>query len=211
MNELRILFDKSGDNAYSLRLTNDWGGNAGELLPFKLFLDEDDFENLRWYLEDFMDLPDGGSMICAQGIEDDLADWGRRRYRLIFDHADYRELLNHLRRQTPPRLITLATRDPHVLRPPWELMADSRGPLIRQDFTIRRQLETARAPIAVRNHGRSEVRLGTSGVLFPCRRIICDSREKAIDILAQVGMIIALNGVGLESARFRNLRSFVFG
>jgi hypothetical protein len=147
MNELRLLFNKEKDNRYTVRLDNNWGCNASEPLPFHFTLTEKDFEDQRWYLEEFMDLPDGSSIVRAQRIERNLAKWGRQLYDALFKSGDNRELLNHLQKQQPPRLLTIATRDPKPLRLPWELMADSRGPLFRQDITIRRQLETARAPI----------------------------------------------------------------
>src|SRR5207302_5509012 len=48
-----------------------------------------------------------------------------------------------------PRLLTVATKDTDILRLPWELLTDARGPLTRQGVTIRRQLEeSARESIA---------------------------------------------------------------
>jgi tetratricopeptide (TPR) repeat protein len=149
MNELRLLFDKSADG-YTVRLENNWGGNAGAPAPLTFALTEDDQEDLRWYLEDFMDLPLGGAQVRAQRVERNLADWGRRLYDTLFRDGDNRELLNHLQEQDPPRLLTIATRNPDILHLPWEMMADSRGPLFRRDITIRRQLETARKPIEYR-------------------------------------------------------------
>ncbi|MCY2995053.1 MAG: hypothetical protein NTY19_45405 [Planctomycetota bacterium] len=110
MNELRLLFDRASNGDYTVRLNN-WGGNASQPLPFTPFLEDDDFENLRWYLEEFMDLPDSGSLVRAQRIEADLAAWGRKFYDVLFKDGDNRELLNHLLSQAPPRLLTLATRD----------------------------------------------------------------------------------------------------
>lgn len=147
VNELRLLFSHSQDGGYTVRIDNNWSGSPSEPIAFTLFLTDDDFEDLRWYLEDFLDLPDGGSVVRARRIEANLELWGRRFYDALFGDGDHRELLNHLQRQGAPRLLTIATRDSSILRLPWELMADSRGPLVRQDITIRRQLETARTPI----------------------------------------------------------------
>jgi tetratricopeptide (TPR) repeat protein len=146
MSELRVLFNKADNGDHTVRLDNDWGGSASEPVPLAQFLTDDDFEDLRWYLEDYMDLPDYGSIVRAQRIEGSLAKWGRKLYNILFKDGDNRELLNYLESQPPPRLLTVATRDPQMLHLPWELMADSRGPLCRQDITIRRQLETARKP-----------------------------------------------------------------
>jgi hypothetical protein len=145
MNELRLLFDKAPDGSYKVRLDNNWGGNAGEPLPFEIFLTEDDHEDLRWYLEDFMDLPDGGSEVRARRVEQSIEDWGKKLFGAVFDQADNRELFNHLLspKLKPPRVLTIATRDPDPLRLPWEIMANKRGPLTRLGITIRRQLEKA--------------------------------------------------------------------
>src|SRR3954447_10647730 len=138
MSELRLLFDKSADGDYAVRIVPS-SGNASESIRFKPFLDNDDFEDLRWYLEEFMDLPDGGSLVRAHRVEEALKRWGRSFYDALFKDGDNRELLNEMQAETAPRLLTLATRDVNILRLPWELMADSRGPLVRQDITIRRQ------------------------------------------------------------------------
>ncbi len=146
MSELRLLFDKSADGDFAVRIVP-LSGNASEPVPFKPFLDDGDFDDLRWYLEDFMDLPDGGSLVRAHRVEEKLRDWGRSFYDALFRDGDNRELLNEMQADDAPRLLTLATRDVDILRLPWELMADSRGPLVRQDITIRRQLETAKKTI----------------------------------------------------------------
>jgi len=72
--------------------------------------------------------------------------WGRKLFDAVFGSGDHRELYNTLVDSAAPRLRTIGTADLDVLRLPWELMADSRGPLTRRGVTIRRQLETARRP-----------------------------------------------------------------
>ena len=144
--ELRLLFDHSKEHGYTIKLVPG-DGSASAPVPFTPFLTDADYDDLRWYLEEFMDLPDGGAVVRAQRVEANLATWGRQFYDAIFKDGDNRELLNHLQQQPAPRLLTLATRDAAILHLPWELMADSRGPLTRQDITIRRQLETARKPM----------------------------------------------------------------
>lgn len=61
MNELRLVFEKTND-AHTVRFESSWGG-AGKSVSFESFLTEDDHENLRWYLEEFMDLPDDTGFI----------------------------------------------------------------------------------------------------------------------------------------------------
>ena len=145
VNQLRLLFEKS-EGKYKVRLHPSGGGDAPEAVPFEPFLTEEDYEDLRWYLEDYLDLPDGGSVVRAQRVERSLEDWGRKLFQQVFDIGDHRELLIAFKEGSRPRLLTLATNDTELLQLPWELMADTRGPLTRQHITIRRQLETAGTP-----------------------------------------------------------------
>jgi len=50
-------------------------------VSFTPFLTEDDYEDLRWYLEDYMDLPDGGAVLRAERIERSLETWGTQAVR----------------------------------------------------------------------------------------------------------------------------------
>jgi len=84
MNELRVIFTAAEDKSYSARLTDADGNVPGVEVPFTPFLTEEDYENLRWYLEEYMDLPDGGAVVRARGVEKDLEQWGRRLYDALF-------------------------------------------------------------------------------------------------------------------------------
>jgi tetratricopeptide (TPR) repeat protein len=146
LNELRLIFSRDGE-AITYRLTTSWGDELGEAQPFVPFLSRDDDEDLRWYLEEYMELPIGGALVRARRIEQSLAEWGRRLFGAVFDEGERRELFDALVNGNGPRLLlTVATKDLDVLRLPWELMASDRGPLTTQGVTIRRQLETARRP-----------------------------------------------------------------
>jgi tetratricopeptide (TPR) repeat protein len=140
MNELRVLFDPAPDTGYRAQLADAGGRRLGVEVPFTPFLSEDDYEDLRWYLEEYMDLPDGGAVVRAQRIEGELDRWGRRLYDALFTVTDNRDYLKELQAGPEPRLLTLATRDPVLLRLPWELMSDDAGSLA-QRVAVRRQLE----------------------------------------------------------------------
>lgn len=73
MPEIRVLFeDADGDGSFRLQLTDADGTLRGVPREFSPFLDDDDFDNLRWYLEEFMDLPDGGAVTRADAVEKQL-------------------------------------------------------------------------------------------------------------------------------------------
>ncbi|MFL5834610.1 MAG: TIR domain-containing protein, partial [Solirubrobacterales bacterium] len=139
-NEIRILFDAGEDGSYRARLTDGEKQTLGIEVPFAPFLGEDDYEDLRWYLEDFMDLPDGGAVVRATGVERRLQQWGRRLHDAIFSSSENRTPLVGLLAAPEPRVLTIATRDSTLLRLPWELIADDRGSLA-QRLSVRRQLD----------------------------------------------------------------------
>lgn len=140
MNELRVLFDAAADTGYRAQLADATGRRLFVEVPFAPFLTDDDYEDLRWCLEDYMDLPDGGAVVRAQRIERELEQWGRRLYDALFTAPDNRAFLRELLDGPAPRRLTLATRDAALLRLPWELLADEKGSLA-QRLSVRRQLE----------------------------------------------------------------------
>ena len=142
--ELRITFQRDPhDDRVTFCLTSP-GCDPTHPTPLAFILTEKDHEDLRWYLEDYMDLPDGGARKRAQRVEGQLEKWGRGLYDSLFEDGDHRELLNDLIAGETPRRLVIDTADPDILRLPWELLRDSSGPLFRRGITIRRQLETPR-------------------------------------------------------------------
>jgi tetratricopeptide (TPR) repeat protein len=139
MSELRVRFEAAEDKGYLAQLS-DADGKPGVAVPFTPFLTEDDYEDLRWYLEDYMDLPDGGAVTRARQIESSLDRWGRSLHDALFSAEANRGLLKQLLAAPEPRNLTLATQDHVLLRLPWELMKDDAGSLA-QRLSVRRQLE----------------------------------------------------------------------
>ena len=146
MAELRLVFQPAQDTTMTVRadFSSVDGGmrGGGQPQPFTFQLRPNDYADVRWYLEEYMELPIGGSVLRANRIEQSLIQWGRDLYKAVFDYGDHRDLIRDLIRAEPPCLLTIATSNSGILRLPWELMADERGPLTRRDVTIRRQLET---------------------------------------------------------------------
>src|SRR5438477_10580850 len=125
--EIRALFSScagtAGDNRFRVQLTDAKGNELGVAADFSPFLDDADYENLRWYLEEYMDLPDGGAVVRAGGIERQLHQWGRRLYDALFAAPENRALLQQLLNSPEPRQLTIATDQSALLRLPWELLA----------------------------------------------------------------------------------------
>src|SRR5437773_7966624 len=123
--EIRVLFSpcKDGDGRFHIQLTDAAGNACGVATEFAPFLTEDDYENLRWYLEEYLDLPDGGAVIRAQGVEAQLNEWGHRLHDALFLAKENRVVLQQLLASPEPRELTIATDKSALLRLPWELMA----------------------------------------------------------------------------------------
>ena len=139
MQEIRILFAPATGNNYRVSLTDGDGKAIGVEVPFTPFLTDTDYDNLRWYLEEYMELPDGGAVVRAAHVEADLVKWGHRLYDAVFSAKENQSALQGLLAASKPRELTIATSDPALLRLPWELMADGAGYLALR-VSVRRQL-----------------------------------------------------------------------
>ena len=145
--ELRLLFNPAENGSFTVHLEDAPAHPIGVPASFTLFLSEGDFENLRWYLEDFMDLPDGGAAVRAEAVENQLEVWGLQLHDAIFTPLENARALKSLLDAPEPRELTIATDRPELLRLPWELMRDKAGSLA-QRLAVRRQLETPELLVA---------------------------------------------------------------
>ena len=73
MAELRLVFQPAPDTTMTVRVdfsSVDSGmRGGGQPRPFTFQLRPEDYADIRWYLEEFMDLPIGGSVLRANRIE----------------------------------------------------------------------------------------------------------------------------------------------
>jgi tetratricopeptide (TPR) repeat protein len=146
MQEIRILFSPAAGNGHRVSLTDGEGNGVGIEVPFTPFLTDEDFDNLRWYLEEYMELPDGGAVVRAHGVEADLLKWGHQLHDAVFAAPENHDALQGLLAAPEPRELTIATDRSDLLRLPWELMSDSAGSLALR-VSIRRQLTAPEALI----------------------------------------------------------------
>jgi tetratricopeptide (TPR) repeat protein len=147
VHELRLLFTPAEQGSFTVHLEDVPGHADGVPATLPPFLGEDDFENLRWYLEDYMDLPDGGAVVRAQGVEKQIKEWGQRLHEAVFAAPENAQALRTLLDAPEPRALTIATDQATLLRLPWELMRDAAGSLA-QRVAVRRQLETPESLVA---------------------------------------------------------------
>lgn len=142
MNEIRLEFAAGGDGIVVRRSA--WIGKGVSQddvsKPFTFALSSDDREHLRWYLEDFMDFPYGGSVARAERVQDRLVEWGRALFDHVLGDAWGRSSFQQLADSTAPRLLTIVSADAEVQRLPWELIAETRGPLAHRGIAVRRQI-----------------------------------------------------------------------
>jgi hypothetical protein len=96
MQDLRVLFEAAADTGYRAQLADIEGRRLGVAVPFTPFLTESDYEDLRWYLEEYMELPDGGAVVRARRVEVNLDQWGSQLYAALFTVPDNRDLLQGL-------------------------------------------------------------------------------------------------------------------
>lgn len=143
--EIRLIIDRA-ESGYTAK----WIDSSGqESNPFALGLPlaQADADLLRWYLEEYIQLPGAGDHARARGVEEKLKGWGRALFESAFGTAEGRDVYRNLMeavRDGKNGQITLGATDPQVLTQPWEMMRDPRGVLALRGVTLRRQLQGAK-------------------------------------------------------------------
>lgn len=128
-----------------------WQNAAGQQVtpPFALALPltPDDLDELRWYLETYMQFPGVGDRQRAGAVEPQLRDWGRALFDAAFGSPQAQQIYDHMQQaghQGQLCQITIGCDLPPVLQQPWELLYDARGPLAFRGVSVRRQLPASR-------------------------------------------------------------------
>ena len=104
-------------------------------------------QDLRWYLESFLELPIPPNTEVARHTQDALKDWGSDCFSRLFAgqallwyDAARREGLAQLN-------LKIASDDPRVLAWPWEALRDPHGSTLAHDCRIERQLSELHDPL----------------------------------------------------------------
>jgi tetratricopeptide (TPR) repeat protein len=93
-------------------------------VPLAWPLDSDALEDLRWYLEDYLDAPYGVYEDRGAYVEAALARWGQAVFSAVFGTAAAREAYTRMRDDGNLELVFRSS-SPALLGLPWELILDS--------------------------------------------------------------------------------------
>jgi predicted ATPase len=141
---LRVAFRQAGDGEkLEFRLEGEgiqgapWRGIEAPLSASQL-------EELRWYVEEFMDLPVGGYAVKARRIEGQMEAAGRRLLDAVFSDRNGGAALDRtLGHDAPERWLEVVAEPGTSAEPlawPWELLHDDAGFLAMRRLRVRRTL-----------------------------------------------------------------------
>ncbi|MBT8420732.1 MAG: CHAT domain-containing protein, partial [Gammaproteobacteria bacterium] len=129
-------------------------------------------EDLRWYLENYVSWPVGPNVKRAGRVEGRLTDIGRLLFQATLGRPDAMRIWQQFRDHPDrPKHLTIDTRDPDVLRLPWELLADGQSHLFALDISIRRRVHD------------SKQRLTGPGFTLPLRILMVTARPQETNFI----------------------------
>jgi tetratricopeptide (TPR) repeat protein len=102
-------------------------------------------DELRWYLENFLEYPFDPWTDRADRTLEELEAWGREAFEVLFGGGDGQVCLDRARRDGEVR-IAVATDDPQVLSWPWEGLRDPQRSWVVQEHTVTRRLTDVADP-----------------------------------------------------------------
>jgi tetratricopeptide (TPR) repeat protein len=104
-------------------------------------------QDLRWYLEQFLELPLGAYLDTAERVQATLQEWGSACFDSLFQ-KQARDWFQDVRRQGLENLtLKIASNDPRVLAWPWEALHDREGGTLAHHCRIERQLSELHDPL----------------------------------------------------------------
>ncbi len=118
--------------------------------PFDFQLTAQDHEELRWYLEDYLQYPQDPAPAIAARVEERMAEVGANLFEVVFHCSDdARDLWANLRERLNDTRVEIITSVEDATSIPWELLRDPKTdePLaLRAQSFVRAQPEAAQAP-----------------------------------------------------------------
>ena len=151
MSLLRITQSAAGEGRYQAELRLEGDGaplTAGVEFPFQM--SDQDQEDLRWYLEDYLQYPHDPAPTVAARIEQRMVELGTGLFRSVFQaNDDARDLWAVLRGKLDETRVEVITSVEEATSIPWELIRDPKTdtPLaLRATAFVRAQPQAAQRP-----------------------------------------------------------------
>jgi hypothetical protein len=151
MSTLRLTQETISPNQYRARLRLEGDGLPQEAAAeFSFQLSEQDREDVRWYLEDFLQYPMDPAPAIAARIEERLAAIGDELFRAIFQaDDDARDLWATLRAHLNETRVEIIADVVEAAAIPWELLRDPKTGVhlaLRTPAFVRSHARTAQKP-----------------------------------------------------------------
>ncbi|MES1241351.1 MAG: tetratricopeptide repeat protein [Acidobacteriota bacterium] len=126
MLQLRIQQQALGEGRHRVEVALEGAGARRTAdATFAFSLSPQDDEDLRWYLEEFLERPEEPAPNIAQRIEGRMAEVGTELFRAVFQSGDdARDLWAELRNRLPETRIEVVTGVAEAATIPWELLRD---------------------------------------------------------------------------------------
>ena len=124
---LRLTQFTEGTDKYRVEIALEGGGLTRQTVTshFDFKLTDQDQEDIRWYLEDFLQYPDDPAPKIAARIEGRMAEIGTELFRTLFQSSDdARDLWATLRARLNETRIEIVTTVTEATTIPWELIRD---------------------------------------------------------------------------------------
>lgn len=102
--------------------------------------------DLRWYLERFLDYPFAPNTSLAEEIQDALDEWGKDTFSKLFQGKVYDWYQETIKFNLDQLILKIASEDPRILAWPWEALHDSQGTTLAHTCRIERQLKELHDP-----------------------------------------------------------------
>ena len=127
MNILRLTQRTLSTDEYSVELALEGPNMVRQtaVSTFSFELSPQEQENIRWYLENFLETPHDPTPKIAANIEQKIAEIGRPLFRNVFQASDdTRDLWAMVRARLNDFRVEIATEVEEATSVPWELIRD---------------------------------------------------------------------------------------
>jgi CHAT domain-containing protein len=104
-------------------------------------------QDLRWYLEKFLELPVGAYPDVAERVQDNLQEWGKSCFEALFQKQAYLWFQEARQNGLENLHLKISSNDPKVLAWPWEALNNPEGGTLAHHCQIERQLNELHDPL----------------------------------------------------------------